>query len=234
MSVLKDVVPPLRQTDLAITGMTSREVARSAIVSASCAAVCVLVVKILIVSLGISLGPIGMVLALLGLPFLAYGRPFRRCRRQADELRSEVDLCAAVILDLINVQTAGGCGIETALVSAAAVGEGWGFRSIRTCLSRAQVARASYWEALHKLGTDWGVSSLVDISNSGHMSGTNGARVRQSLVTRAAALRAKNLARIESRAQQGTEQMGLPMVLLFVSFLVFVGYPAMTQTMGSL
>jgi hypothetical protein len=28
--------------------------------------------------------------------------------------------------------------------------------------------------------------------------------------------------------------MGLPMVLLFLSFLLFVGYPAMSQTMGSL
>jgi hypothetical protein len=39
---------------------------------------------------------------------------------------------------------------------------------------------------------------------------------------------------MEFEAQQRTEQMGLPMVVLFLSFLLFVGYPAMSQTMGSL
>ena len=51
---------------------------------------------------------------------------------------------------------------------------------------------------------------------------------------KAGSLRARNLARMEHDAHQRTEQMGLPMVVLFISFLVFIGYPAMAQTMGSL
>jgi hypothetical protein len=84
------------------------------------------------------------------------------------------------------------------------------------------------------LGSEWGVSSLVDIANSGRISGVNGARVRQSMVARAAAIRSRNLAAIEEEAQRHTEQMGLPMVVLFLSFLSFVGYPALAQTMSSL
>jgi hypothetical protein len=42
------------------------------------------------------------------------------------------------------------------------------------------------------------------------------------------------LARIEHEAHRRTEQMGLPMVVLFLSFLVFIGYPALAQTMGAL
>jgi hypothetical protein len=232
--LLEFVIPPLRDVDLAITGMTPREIARSALVSSLLGGFITLAAHSALLHINYSAGPIGLVVTLVGVPVVLYGRPFRRCRHKADELRAEVDLCAAVILDLINVQTAGGCGIETALISAAEVGQGWGFRAIRTCLSRAQVARASYWDALRDLGSAWGVVSLTDISNSGRLSGVSGSRVRQSLGTRAAALRAKNLARIETTAQQGTEKMGIPMVLLFVSFLVFVGYPALAQTMGSL
>ena len=71
-------------------------------------------------------------------------------------------------------------------------------------------------------------------SGGARLAGEHGARVRRSLVTKAGSLRARNLARMEYDAHQRTEQMGLPMVVLFMSFLVFIGYPAMAQTMGSL
>ncbi|MEY4031421.1 MAG: hypothetical protein RL573_332, partial [Actinomycetota bacterium] len=79
-----------------------------------------------------------------------------------------------------------------------------------------------------------GVWSLVEVAHSAKLAGEHGAKVRQSLITKAASLRARNLARIEHEANQRTEQMGLPMVILFLSFLVFIGYPAMAQTMGAL
>jgi len=129
---------------------------------------------------------------------------------------------------------AGGAGIETALVSSAALGDGWCFDEIRNTLSRAQSSRTSYWDGLLELGNEKGIRSLTEIACSARLAGEHGARVRQSLIAKATSLRARNLARIEHEAHQRTEQMGLPMVVLFVSFLVFIGYPAMAQTMGSL
>jgi hypothetical protein len=160
--------------------------------------------------------------------------PFSRCRAEALRRRRQIDMSAAVVLDLVNVQMSGGCGMETALVTAVGVGSGDGFRVLRESISRSHAARSSYWDGLNSLGTEWGVSSLVDIANSGRISGVNGARVRQSMVARAAAIRSRNLAAIEEEAQRRTEQMGLPMVVLFLSFLSFVGYPALAQTMSSL
>ena len=40
-------------------------------------------------------------------------------------------------------------------------------------------------------------------------------------------MRAKQLAEVEADANAATERMGLPMVLLFMGFLVLLGYPAM-------
>ncbi|MFZ9232032.1 MAG: hypothetical protein ACO25P_09460, partial [Ilumatobacteraceae bacterium] len=48
-----------------------------------------------------------------------------------------------------------------------------------------------------------------------------------SLVAKAESMRAKHLADIEARANAATERMGMPMVVLFLGFLVLLGYPAM-------
>jgi hypothetical protein len=40
-------------------------------------------------------------------------------------------------------------------------------------------------------------------------------------------MRGKQLAEIEADANAATERMGLPMVLLFMGFLILLGYPAM-------
>ena len=220
--------------DLAITGRSARDIARTSLVLGISAGVTVSLFLGGMALVGLPVGaPVSVALVVL-LGWAGLSHPGRRCREEARRRRARIDMSAAVVLDLINVQTAGGCGLETALVSAASVGNGEGFRSIQMCISRAQAARTSYWDALRELGTEWGAASLVDIANSGQMSGVNGARVRQSLVSRASSLRARNLATVEEEAERRTEQMGLPMVLLFLSFLTFVGYPALAQTMGQL
>jgi hypothetical protein len=48
-----------------------------------------------------------------------------------------------------------------------------------------------------------------------------------SLVAKAESMRAKQMAEVEARANSATERMGLPMVVLFLGFLVLLGYPAM-------
>jgi hypothetical protein len=48
-----------------------------------------------------------------------------------------------------------------------------------------------------------------------------------SLVAKASALRAKQMAEVEAEANAATEKMGLPMVMLFLGFLILLGYPAM-------
>ena len=212
--------------DYRITNTEPRAIARESIILTALSSIIGFAV---LVSVGVS--PVGCFVLGIAAGIGGFVLPIHRVRQRAENLRGELDLAVSVLLDRMNIQMAGGAGIETALLSAASLGDGWCFRRIRQALAGAQASRRSYWDALVELGQTIGCQSLVEIAHSARMAGEHGARIRQTLTSKSTSLRARNLARIEYQAQQRTEQMGLPMVVLFVSFLIFVGYPAMAQTM---
>lgn len=223
----------LDERDLAITSRGGAEVARRAVLQGGLA----VAISVLVMGgaglAGSITGLLAVAVSSTGLGWVAYSHPFRSVRKEAARRRAEFDLSVAVLLDLVNIQMAGGAGLETALISAASLGDGWAFGAMRSALGAAQSSRRSYWDALIELADRYGISSLSETAHAARLAGEHGSRVRQSLVSKAASLRARNLSATEFEAQQQTEQMGLPMVLLFLSFLLFVGYPAMSQTMGS-
>jgi hypothetical protein len=47
-------------------------------------------------------------------------------------------------------------------------------------------------------------------------------------------MRARQVAEIEALAQSATERMGLPMMMLFVGFMVLLGYPALQTVVMSM
>ena len=173
------------------------------------------------------------VLAFLA-PCCSWLIPIRKISKIAQVRRTDMDLAVAVYLDLVNVLLAGGAGVETAMLAAASAGDGWCFEQIRLALARAQSSRRSYWDSLRELGVEAQVESLEEVANSVQLAGEHGARIRQSLASKAHALRARNLARIEHEAEQRTEHMGLPIVLLFFGFILLIGYPAFVGTIGAL
>jgi hypothetical protein len=101
-------------------------------------------------------------------------------------------------------------------------------------LARAQSSRENYWDALESTGIDLDVQSLRDVAQSIRIAGEHGGRIRQSLTSRADALRKNNLAFIEHEAQRRTERMGIPMVAMFMGFVIFIGYPAFVSTVAAL
>lgn len=137
-------------------------------------------------------------------------------------------------LDLVNVLLAGGAGLETALVAASDAGDGPAFVSLRNALARAQTMHRSPWVELHDLGIRLGIEQLVEVAGSLQLAGEHGARVRTSLAARAESLRFRQMSEIEASANASTERMGLPMVMLFIGFLVLIGYPAITHVIGGL
>jgi Flp pilus assembly protein TadB len=174
------------------------------------------------------------VLAIVGAPLAVWTMTISQLQTMARKLQRDMDLSVAVFLDLINVLLAGGAGVETAMIAAAGAGDGWGFEQLRTAMARAQSSRRSYWEALRETGEAFGIESLEEVANSVQLAGEHGARIRQSLASKAASLRIRNLARIEHEAEQRTERMGIPVVLLFIGFILLVGYPAFAGTVAAL
>jgi Flp pilus assembly protein TadB len=137
-------------------------------------------------------------------------------------------------LDVTAVLLAGGAGTETALNAAAALGTGWPQRQLRSALDRCRLTGQTPWEAFGELGDRLDVTELSQLSTSLQLAGEHGARVRLTLTERARALRAQQLADVEARARAVTEQMSVPVALLAVAFMLFVGFPAVWVVLGEL
>ena len=167
----------------------------------------------------------------LGVGFVV---PDLTLRKQASQRRAAFRHALSSYLDLVNVLLAGGAGIETSLDAAAQAGDGWAFMQIRNSLTRARALRLSPWECFGELGDRLGVNELIEVAASVRLAGEQGARVKLSLAAKAAALRSHQMARIEADAQAATERMGLPTVLMFLGFMVLLGYPAMQQIVQGL
>lgn len=175
------------------------------------------------------LGGPGIALALGIGPILGALMPISRMRSLAKTRRRSFVHAFSAYLDLTNVLLAGGAGIETALIAAADAGDGWAFESIRHCLARARLSRRSPWSELRLVGERWGIIEVVEVAGSMSLSGEHGARIRSSLASRADSMRSRQIAEVESMSQSATERMGVPVMLLFVGFMVLLGYPALSQ-----
>lgn len=137
-------------------------------------------------------------------------------------------------LDLVAVRLAGGAGVESALSSSAQAGQGWAFAEIRQALAEARLMGEPPWTGLARLGTDLGISELSELAASVTLAGDEGARVRGSIAAKARSIRTRGLADAESAAQSASERMSLPIVLLMLGFVVFLGYPAVMQVLTGL
>lgn len=130
-------------------------------------------------------------------------------------------------LDLVELMVAAGAGPEGALADAAEVGDGPAFEAIRSALAEAKRSRhLSVWQALGELGHNVGIVELGQLAASATLVADEGARIRDSLAAQADSLRSAQLAAAEAEAESATEHMTLPLMVLLIAFLVFIGYPA--------
>lgn len=223
-----------QDADLRLLGIERADFTHQLVVRIGLQLVFVIFLFVLLTVVGLSIAPELVLVVAIATSLITWCMRVRSVAMRAEKRRADMDLAVAVFLDLVNVLLAGGAGVETAILAAAEAGDGWGFSQIRLSLARSQSARRSYWDGLRELGQAVGVESLEEVANSVQLAGEHGARVRQSLSGKALALRHRNLARIEHDAQKRTEQMGLPVVVLFMGFILLVGYPAFVGTIGAL
>jgi len=229
---MKGLLPDVSALEL--LGITEVDFIRRLIQRTIFATVCGLSSTILWIFLWNNPPFIAVMFLCFAVPILSWHSAVKRVATASQIRRSDMDLAVAVYLDLVNVLLAGGAGVETAMLAAAGAGDGFSFEQLRLALVRAQSSRGSYWDSLRELGERTGVESLEDVAHSVQLAGEHGARIRQSLAAKATALRGRNLARIEHEAEERTEHMGLPIVLLFLGFILLVGYPAFVGTLGAL
>ena len=181
--------------------------------------------------------PIGWVLPLWGclvLGAIGFVTPTLVARAGAVERRVEFTHALGAFLDLVVIGLAGGAGVDAALTEASRIGHGWAFDRLRHALNAAQITRTTPWQALADLGDALRVPALREVAAAVSLAGTEGARIRASLAAKASSLRLRELTAAEAAAVAATEQMSLPVIVMFAGFFVFIGFPAVAHVLVSI
>lgn len=181
-----------------------------------------------VLALMLGLGPMAVLIGLAG-ACAGFWLPELTLTGEAQEARKAFRHAYGAYLDLVNVMLASGAGPETALHTAADSGSGWVFASLRESLEAARRTRRSMSDALAELGATLDISELRELAASVALVGNQGAKVRSSLAAKADTLRAQQVSEAEGEAEAATERMTLPVVVMLLGFLMFIGYPAVAK-----
>lgn len=176
--------------------------------------------------LGFGVSPIVPVWLALACAALFFFLPDVEVRRDAADKRKDLRRVIGAYLDLVAMNLAGGRGLPEALMAAAEISDGWALVRIRSCLADARITGISQWVALGRLGAELGVEELQDLSVALGLVADDGAKVRESLASRAETMRHRELAEIEGSAGENSQSMLVAQLMLAAGFLVFLIFPA--------
>lgn len=178
---------------------------------------------------GVSVSPILALLVAVAGTILGFFSPDLPLGERVAKRQQAFRHALSSYLDLVTIILAGGGGIESALEGAADAGDGWAFGEIRGALRRAQLTRRTPWELFDELGDELGINELRELAASVALAGGHGAKVKQSLIAKADAMRAAQAAEIETNAEVQTEKMIAPVVVLVMGLVLFIGYGAVDR-----
>jgi tight adherence protein C len=207
-----------------------------------------LATKVLLGVMGLILGPaVGVLAGMAGLRLpveiplwlglmlglLFFFLPDLEVRQRADKRRRDFRHAIGSFLDLVAMNLAGGRGVPEALMAAAEAGTGWGFWRIRDALTTARITGQTPWQTLGALGEEVRITELRDLAAALSLVSEDGAKVRESLVARAASLRRKELSDLTGQAGERSQSMLVAQLLLCAGFLVFLVFPVVGLLLGS-
>ncbi|MEU7724816.1 type II secretion system F family protein [Streptomyces sp. NPDC040724] len=177
-------------------------------------------------TLSLASGPVIPVWMALVCGAVFFFLPDLEVRRDAADKRRDLRRVIGAYLDLVAMNLAGGRGLPEALMAAAEISDGWALRRIRNTLADARITGTSQWQALGTLGEELGVEELKDLASALGLVAEDGAKVRDSLASRAETMRHREMAEIEGSAGEKSQSMLVAQLLLCAGFLVFLIYPA--------
>jgi len=166
----------------------------------------------------------------MGLIFFAL--PDLELRQKVAQRRRDFRHAVGAFLDLVAMNLSGGRGIPEALMAASEIGSGWAMWRIREALVNARITGQTPWQALGALGDEVKVDELRDLAAALSLVAEDGAKVRESLSTRAASLRRRELADLQGEAGERSQSMLVAQMLLCAAFLIFLVYPAVKVMLG--
>jgi Flp pilus assembly protein TadB len=150
-------------------------------------------------------------------------------RRKAAAAREEFARATSAYLDLTALERAAGAGATQALEQAATVGDSWVFVRLRGQLIRARLSGTAPWDGLDELASELALPELSDLADIMRLSGEEGAAVADTLRARSRGLRTALLIKEQTRANEDSERMVVPVAVLGLIFLVLLGAPAIVR-----
>jgi tight adherence protein C len=159
--------------------------------------------------------------------------PDLEIKQKADQRRRDFRHAIGAFLDLVAMSLAGGRGVPEALMGAGEIGGGWAMGLIKQTLANARITGRTPWQALGRLGEEIKVDELRDLSAALSLVAEDGAKVRESLTARAATLRRREIAELQSQAGERSQSMLVAQMVMCAGFMVFLIYPAVTVLLGS-
>lgn len=157
----------------------------------------------------------------------------RSIRQRAVRRREEMVATLGAVLDLCALALASGRGLEGAIERSTVQGDQPAMVMLRHSVQDARRYAKPLWEGFESLGAATGVGELRDLAASLRLSGQDGARIREAMVSKARSIRNRQLAEAEAEANRMTEQLQVPLSLLAVGLLVLLLYPAVVAVGGS-
>jgi len=216
-------------TRLALANSSLEELANRCLLCASIGLLIPMVLWGIVVAGGARVHVVIAVAACLALGFMGALLPIAELNAKAKRGRRHAQRAICSFLDLVVLGLAGGMGIESALLTAAQIGENVVSRRMFAALSMCRDTGEPLWSALARLGETLGIEALSELAAAAGLAGMEGAKVRATLAARASSIRSHELANAEAEANALTEKLFIPGAFLLVGFLVFIGYPAFTR-----
>jgi tight adherence protein C len=151
----------------------------------------------------------------------------RSVKTAAAQRRQAFSHALSSFCDITGMCLAAGRGVESSLETAAHTGRGWAFVELQTALRAGYVRGDTPWNALARLGSEAHLDDLVELAAALSLAGDEGAAVRDTVGSKAKAIRERLTSEAERAAASVTERMGIPATLLLLGFIVFLGFPAL-------
>ncbi|MEV4212576.1 type II secretion system F family protein [Micromonospora sp. NPDC049662] len=146
-------------------------------------------------------------------------------KQKAAEAREQFTRAVAAYLDLVALERAASHGPVESLERAARVSDSWVFQRIQAALDAARFASIPPWDGLSQVAEEIGVPELGDVGDIMRLSGTEGAQVYQTLISRAQSLRVALRTTEQDRANTATTWLYVPTSLTVLVLFVVAGYP---------
>jgi Flp pilus assembly protein TadB len=183
-------------------------------------------------AVGWASGPTSGALAVAIGAAVAFWLPEIELRKKAKERRAEFVDAMNAFVTLVSVALAGGSGVNSAMKDTASLGGGWAFDLLADTLDEAALFGDSPWAAMDQLGRQLDVEPLIDLAGALSLAGVSGARVTDTLRSRAESGRQKALAEAKAEAESKSESMNMPIAAMLLGWVLFMGFPAAAALLG--